>query len=451
MLDDRIKAMIRDFNPWWEEKESTLPTYERYMFKNLEKYMQTKQIIAIVGLRRVGKTTIMNQMIRNLLKEPANKQNIFYFLFDDLISKSPDILQEIIDYYIKTAAKEGKKYIFLDEIQKVSYWQDIIKRFYDTYEDIKFVVSGSASLEIKKSKESLAGRIFDFHIPALTFKEFIELNDENLEQLSLDYVALKEFYDKKINKKEIFAKMLIEYVYKGAFPEITKWEDKELIRNYIKSSVIDRIIYEDIPSVFQIERKDVLYAILEYCSKETSQLLDLTNLGKILGANYQTAKTYLFYLESSFLVDLIYNYSTSLAKQFRKSKKAHIVHPCITMALLRYPKESLEVEEIISKYIETIVFEHSKLFSDRIFFWRSAQKDEIDIVTERKELMPIEVKYRRNIDNTDISSLLKFMELYSLKEGILVTRDLLDQREIKDKKITFIPAWIFLLTAKWEE
>ena len=122
--------------------------------------------VAIYGLRRVGKTILMKQIMYELKKI---KENTLYFMFDDIMAQNPDILEDIIDFYLKTIAGEGRKYIFLDEIQKVPYWQDILKRFYDMREDIKFIVSGSASLRIKKSKESLAGRIFDFYLPILTF------------------------------------------------------------------------------------------------------------------------------------------------------------------------------------------------------------------------------------------------------------------------------------------
>lgn len=369
--------------------------------------MEKKQIIAIIGLRRVGKTILMKQTIKHIIKNVKFNENIFYFLFDELMSQKPETLEEILDYYLKTIAKEGKKYIFLDEIQKVPYWQDIIKRFYDTMNDVKFIVSGS-SIRIKKSKESLAGRIYDIYIPILSFREFLELNGIFIEDIRPK--ELEKTYEANIHKKPIFEKYFMEYIFKGSFPEMVKETDQSIIKNYIKSSVIEKIILEDIPTVFEVKKKDVLSAIMEYCSKETSNLLDLTKLSRILNVNYQTVKSYIFYLKNSFVIDLLYNYSESIAKQLRKNKKVHIIHPSVSITMMGYSKEILNVEEILGRYVETIIFQHSKLLSERVFFWRSPQKEEVDIILDFNPPLPIEVKFKNKLDLSDVENLIKFMK-----------------------------------------
>ena len=449
MLTDRIKAMIRDFNPWWDGRDIIVPEYKRHIFANIEKYMGTKQIIAIVGLRRVGKTVLMKQAIKEI--NSKIKENVFYFLFDDLLAQNPEVLEDILEYYLKTIAKEGKKHIFLDEIQKVPYWQDVLKRFYDTNEDIKFVVSGSASLQIKKSKESLAGRIFDFYMPVLAFGEFLELNGIETEKPRLDFESLKKTYDANLHKKPVMEKMLLEYLFRGAFPEIAAENDDDIVKSYIKSSVLEKIIFDDIPAVFEVKRKDVLYSLLEYCGRETSGLLDITNLASTLNVNYHTAKAYLFYLEKSFLIDILYNYSKSAAKQLRKRKKVHIAHPSITITMMGHQKNILNASEGAGKYVESVVFQHAKLLSERICFWRSPQKEEVDIVLGSATLLPVEVKYRNRPGISELSGTLKFMKKHNLRNGICVTKDVLDEKELDDKKILFVPVWLFLLSCGLEK
>lgn len=442
MITERIRALARDFNPWWEGKSPVVPEYRRHIFAEIEKYIRTKQIIAIVGLRRVGKTILMKQIIKGLA---AEKENIFYFLFDDLLVQNPDALEDVLDYYLKTVAKAGKKYIFLDEIQKVPYWQDILKRFYDTREDIKFMVSGSASLQIKKSKESLAGRIFDFYLPILTFREFLELNNIQAGRTELDERSLEKCHDANVNKKHILENMLLQYIYRGAFPEIASQEDDDIVKNYIRSSVIEKIILEDIPAVFPVRKKDVLSSVLEYCSRETSTLLDITNLANILDTNYQTVRSYVFYLKNSFVLDIAYNHSKKSAKQLRKNKKVHIAHPSITIALMGYKRNVLDVGEIAGKFIETAAFQHAKCLSERISFWRTPQKEEVDIIIGADKLLPIEVKYQSHVAPADIKNLVKFMDVFKLKKGILITKNIFEHRKVGGKKITLVPAWLFLL------
>lgn len=82
----------------------------------------------------------------------------------------------------KDISGAGRLYIFFDEIQKLDGWQNQLKYYYDTYHKIKFFVSGSSSLFFKKkAEESLAGRIFLYHLPVLGFTEFLRLKgDEDL-------------------------------------------------------------------------------------------------------------------------------------------------------------------------------------------------------------------------------------------------------------------------------
>lgn len=445
MLPERILAMMRDFNPLWESKTLAVPDYHRLFFQKAAALLSRKQMLAITGLRRVGKTVMMRQLMSDLAKTTAS-ENIFYFLFDDLVAQHPDILADLLDYYLKNIAGKGTKYIFLDEIQKVPGWQGILKRHYDTREDVKFSVSGSASLDIRKSKESLAGRIFELHLPPLTFREFLELNGIRMGKVGLDYPSLRGAYEKNVHKKPMLEAMLMQYLRKGAFPEIAVEKDRENIMEYIRSSVIEKMIYKDIPAVFKVRRKDVLFSILEYCARETSNLLDIGNLAKTLSVNYLTARTYLFYLSNSFVLDMIYNHSGSAARQLRKSKKVHIIHPSITIALMRYPDEILNVPEVAGHYAETVVFQHVRLLSDNISFWRTPQKEEVDIVAETgSELMPIEVKFRASVDDSDAKTVLKFMEKYGSEKGLVITKDVLSERKLGGKTVLFIPVWLFLL------
>lgn len=442
MLSEKHIGFLRYFNPWWEGKKPDVPSYHRSIYSKIKKYLKTKQIIALIGLRRIGKTVLMRQIMKELL-ETNQPENIMYFLFDDLMTQTSDVLEDVLEYYLKALSKNGTKYIFLDEIQKIPFWQDILKRYYDTREDIKFIVSGSASLNIKKSTESLAGRIYDFYVPILSFREFLELNALPIQKGNLTYQDIKILYEQNLHKKPQIFDLLEKYIQRGAFPEIAREDDQEIIYSYIRNSVTNNLIYEDIPSVFKIARKDILYSMLEYCARETSNLLEINNLAELLKINYRTSKTYLFYLEQSFVFSLIYNNSRSFTKQLRKNKKIHVIHPCITLALLRSTKYE---KEQIGKYIETIVFGHISQIATRMTFWRSPQKEEVDMIAEIDgKTIPIEVKFQETINSQDTHSLLKFMDLKSINFGIIVTRDEFKEVNTGNKTILYFPVWLLLL------
>ena len=187
-----IISYMREFNPWWEGKFK-LEYKEREIYSKIKKFLDMPQIIALTGLRRVGKTTIMLKIVEEWLSSGFNPQNIFFFSFDDFKGSS---LKELVEEYERVHNKKlsDERFLFLfDEIHKIDNWQEQIKIIYDIYKNnIKIIVSGSESLFIrKKFKESLAGRIFEFKIDTLTFKEFIKFKEVSYKSLEL---YKKEYY-----------------------------------------------------------------------------------------------------------------------------------------------------------------------------------------------------------------------------------------------------------------
>ncbi|MEM5812060.1 MAG: AAA family ATPase, partial [Candidatus Aenigmatarchaeota archaeon] len=132
-----------------------------------------------------------------------------------------------------------KVYVFFDEVHKCKDWENKIKVYYDLNPNIKFFLSGSASLIVsKKAKESLAGRIYEFILKPLTFKEFLEMKNVKV-----------SFEEAKLFNEKILL-YFVDFVRKAGFPEIINEDNDEKIKTYIKQSVIERIIYKDIPKEF---------------------------------------------------------------------------------------------------------------------------------------------------------------------------------------------------------
>src|SRR4030042_1897443 len=159
----QIKDVLIESNKWWKITFN-IDYKEREMYKQILKYLKLPQIIAFTGLRRVGKTTLMFKILQDYIKNGFNPTNILYFSFDEF--RETDI-KEILNEYEKIFDKniENEKYLILfDEIQKLENWEEKLKRIYDNYsKNIKIIISGSESLFIKKkSRETLAGRIFEF-------------------------------------------------------------------------------------------------------------------------------------------------------------------------------------------------------------------------------------------------------------------------------------------------
>ncbi len=451
-MEERLLREAQKSNPWWfGERAKDVPEYRRKISKYISKYMRSKQILSLIGLRRVGKTVLMKQLITDVLSGGTNPKNVLFFSFDESWG-TQQILEDLFYYFLESISGVGKKFIFLDEIQKVEKWEYVLKRFYDRHgQDIKFVISGSASIHISKSVESLAGRIFDIHIIPLTFQEFLEMNGVDAgpqKRFSHEHEDLNGIYRQNLHQREKISNLFGEYLFKGGFPEMAREEDEELVRKYIMNSVIERILLKDLPEEFEIKKPESLRAILEYIAKETSGILVINKLASILGLDKETVSNYVEHLKMAFLIFVAHNYSESIAKRIRSSKKMHIVLPSIALALESYDKAVLLHPEIMGKYVESVISVFlSYKYERRTFFWRTPQKEEVDIVIKGTSgLIPIEVKYKSRITDDEIKSMIKFMEKYGVKSGFVITKDLFDKRKIRGKAVMLVPAWAFLLS-----
>jgi predicted AAA+ superfamily ATPase len=432
-MEERHKRLLVKQNPWWQDEKIQLPGFERDMAKDLLKYMDYRQIIAVIGLRRVGKTVLMKQILQKLI---APKNNICYISFDDIDFQKYEIAEDLINYFLEFSDKNKRRYLFLDEVQKLPNWADLLKTYYDVEENLKIFVSGSASLEIKKYKETLAGRILTFYLPVFTFREFARYfgMEEKI------YENLQREYDLKFApKKERYLELFESYLMKGAFPELLEIRDEEFIRKYIKESVVEKAI-SDIAKITG-EHEKTIYELFRLLVNSNAQLFEIINLAGVLKINRNLVSDYISLLEKAFLIKVSYNFTASVAKQVRASKKQYCAHSSIVVAMLDYPFEILNTE-VAGHLVEATVANNVGDFS----FWRTAQ-NEVDIVIKTKKgIIPIEVKYKAQVGKKDVKSLLKFMEEFEVEKGFVITKDVFKREKIEDKEVIFIPAWVFLVT-----
>ena len=214
---------LESYNFHWREGFNYGFPKKRESYDDLVKSLSKRRITVIAGTRRTGKTTLMKQLVDRLIENGAKRANILYYSFDE---EQPQI-REIVDEYEKKIGKElafskKKYYLFLDEVQKLDDWQNKVKYFYDHYNNLKFVISGSASLFIKKGvRESLAGRVSDFSLGPLSFGEFLLFSGKEslIKDMELHSQTLKKQFEKYIHRQYI---------------EIVT-EDKDEIRDYAKS------------------------------------------------------------------------------------------------------------------------------------------------------------------------------------------------------------------------
>ncbi|MCX6801971.1 MAG: ATP-binding protein [Candidatus Diapherotrites archaeon] len=482
MNEEVVLKQLYLWNDWWVNgsvPKNKLETFQRRDLVYIKEKLEKTKILAIVGPRQVGKTTLMYQSIDFLLKElKVNPANILFVNMDDLLLRlnTDNFLEDILRVYfeniLKKPAKDAEKTVFLffDEIQALDNWNSQLKNWYDQKFNLKFVISGSSSTNILEgSKESLAGRMD----PQLVFPlKFLEVNryNEVAEKGFIDSVnwALRDALRQSIAKKtpkHLFDELkkqklqlipfeqkiqinLNTYFIRGGYPGLLKnkktSEVESDLDNYIQAT-----IYRDIVQLYDVRSPKKLNALITLIAQTGVKTTSYANLAHDLQIRSETLESYLSYLESAFLISEAEFYSKSINVRQRNPKKIYFNDPGIRNSLLSQVNDALLKDSTeLGLIAETVAFDHtrrlaftqSEFKNSNLSYWK--KNGEIDIILESiKKCIPIEVKYSSDIKRKTIEEVNQFVEKYDCPFGLILTKDTL---ELKGKTI-LVPLWMYLL------
>lgn len=466
-----IKSSLILTNTWWKNEkinDQFLLGRKRYEFNDIIEKIDNKRILSIIGPRRVGKSTLIYQTINYLLENlKVDSKRILLFSGDDpsLFFNESDKLSDVLDIYFNEILEENiskltdKVYIFIDEIHFIKNWQNYLKIYFDRKYKIKFIVTGSSSMHLfKDANESLLGRIENIYVLPLTFNQFlnfymtyvskekdIEIPKIDLNNMDKSIKELEEIYYNQDLKLKI-QRVLKKYTLVGGYPEYFEIKDIEVWQKLLLEDIITRGIYKDILTIYNIKSPEILEKLLYYIAANNSQAFAYSSIASTFGIDTVTIMTYLGYLKQAFLINILENYSTNIAKVIRTNKKLSVLDNGINNSLL---KQRIIDNDIVGHIVESMVDFDFRLLCEKEnykqFYYRNSDKEEIDIIIDRKiDLIPIEVKYTNQIENSDLKVINKFIDehtnkiLNQAKFGIVITKDILK----KEGSLYFIPYWL---------
>lgn len=415
MEQEELLEEMFEQNTWWDGKEPEIPekNVEREVFRKTWEKIGDERVLTIVGLRRVGKTTLLMNTVKRILKE-TEPRNIMYFSFDLFQPEPRELLNLYEEEVLKKPFKklEDTAYILLDEIQKVENWGDQIKSFQEKY-DIKFILTGSSSMNVTKGAgESLVGRTEIMNIGPFSFREYLKYKDLKPPEKGVENISYPE------NSKSLKI-AFNDYMEKGGFPEL--YED--FSEDYL-SQMLDLVFFRDIVELFPVKRTKVLKGVFQYLSENTGQKIRYNKISKDLNTQYNTIKNYLEYLENSFLISRSYPETERTLKKLRKNPKIYIADHAYNN--LFHTKQGLKAE--------TIAYNHLKNIEEPGFH----EKPEIDILLpERKQAF--EVKYTKKISENDMKNLTELPEDYHLN---IITKKEYGKEEVEGRTVRKIPLWL---------
>lgn len=360
----------------------------REKFAEIIKYLDIPEVLVLHGSRQVGKTTLMKMAMEHLQNKETHQ--VFYFDLEkteylELCNKGV----EAVVNYVKARQNnrplenkiKSKIYIFIDEIQYLNDPASLIKLFYDHHkDDFKLLVSGSSSFAIKsKFKNSLVGRIIDLEIFGLSFQEFLDFKNLNYDLSS----------DSELIKKEL-KNLYEEYIVYGFYPQVVLTANAELKELYLRN-IIEKYIYKDIKDLANIKDIKKFNNLLVFLASQVGQLVNTQELSNTLKLARQTIEEYLFILENTYIIKIIYPFHKNIRGELTKMPKIYFEDT----GILNMLKNSKINPQIDGSLFENSAYNCLSRYFDiqNIHFWRTAAKQEIDfIINNKNNIIPIEVK-----------------------------------------------------------
>ena len=452
-MDERLARQIVISNPQWngrplaEHIDSIVP---RDSIGELVSYVNDRQIVIVTGPRRSGKTTGIVSTIQHLLDRGIAPKKTLYFSFDEVLSRDHTVLEDVVSYFLENVVQErttkkAPAFLFLDEVQFIKDWPAILKRIYETRPNVKIFASGSSSLGVRKGMgESLAGRAFDITVPTLSFREYLAFKEIEVPRFPPAWSEAKVPESFMLVQNDV-TKALTRYLVRGGYPETVDMQTISKTHRYIRQSVLDRVVYHDLLETESVANPASMMHLLKILASMSSQRFEIANIAPDIGMKAQTASKYLSVLERAMLLSICYNYTKSMVKQARSSKRAYLTDNGLISSLLGLDETTGSQE--LGRLAETAAYNHLSRTS-QVFFWRDPQGNEVDIVlpSERAPI-PIEIKFQTSIYKSDAKGLVRFCDVHCCDKAILVTKDKEGLMDVGDIEITLIPLWRLLLQA----
>lgn len=382
---------------------------------DFSKYIKTKQITAISGVRRSGKSTLLKQL-------SAHFPDFYYITFDDerLINFTIDDFSNLMLAFKKS---HSANVIFMDEIQNVIGWERFARRLYE--EGYKIFVTGSnAKLLSSELATHLTGRYFKIELYPFSFKEFLVFKNINIaDHSSTGQATLLKNFD--------------EYLAGGGFPEAIKYQEKEYLKR-----IYEDVLYKDLIARFKIRETKLFQQLAAYLFSNVGKEISYNGLKKILGyKSPMSVRKHVGFMTEAYLVFELMKYDYSLKKQFISDKKIFVIDNGLRNEV------AFSVSEDKGRLLENLVFIELKRRGCEIYYFKNKKECDFLIKEKNKITEAIQVTAHLGDGNQEreINGLSEALEASHLKKGLILT---INQEKIIKQNGVIVevkPLWKWLI------
>ncbi|NNM58518.1 MAG: ATP-binding protein [Legionellales bacterium] len=369
-------------------------------------------IIAITGMRRCGKSTLMLQALRQ-----AFADQVYYLDFEDerLIDFSVDDFNLLYEIFIELFGE--RKVFFFDEIQVVDQWETFTRRMYKSGN--KFIISGSsADLLSSELSTKLTGRHIAIELLPFSFREYLNFihSEININKLILT------------KERGLLKNTFNQYIQDGGIPEYLQYKNPVIIK-----SIYENILYKDVIVRFEIKAVKAIRELSLWLLSNPGALISYSKLKNILQlGSVNTVKNYIHFLESAYLIFTVDRYTFSVADQAVAPKKNYGIDTSLMQAIgFSFSKNS-------GKYLENIVYLELRRRARNIYtiyYYHTKNNLEVDFCLRKGKniVQLIQVAEHLDVDKTrerEMRALITAMSELKLTEGWIITLDKTDSIKV---------------------
>lgn len=390
----------------------------RSIYTQFEAHKQSDHIVIISGLRRSGKSTLLEHI------RGDNIEKDFYLNFDDdrLVQFKLEDFQSLYELFVEMYG--AQKTFYFDEIQNIPGWERFTRRLHD--EGNKIYITGSnASMLSAELGTRLTGRYIEVRLYPFSFEEFLEFNHKK-DLITANLTTIQ---------KGLLKSEFNEFMLKGGLPEYLVSGQVEYLH-----AVYESILYRDIIVRHKIGHPNALKELVYHLASNVGKECSYNSLRKILGiASPSTISDYCAHLEDSFLCFLINRFDYSLKKQTMSPKKIYFIDQALAV------KIGFRFSEDKGRLLENIVFLQLKRKGVEIFYHQKTKECDFIVRQGAEIIAAIQVCVHLDDPKTkerELAGLNEAMTQYNLPTGLIITLDTIGQED----NIQIMPIWRWLLT-----
>ncbi len=371
--------------------------YREHYIEPIREFYDSDLIKIITGMRRCGKSVILEQIVQEISKKT---DNIIVLNFEDKrVSSSITDADKLITY-VEENRKEGLCYLFFDEIQEVTGWQDACKTL-RLYQNSVFITGSNSKLLSGEFTEQLSGRYVSFRVRPFVYKELLKYALELGKDISIT-----------------------DYLVWGGFPKRIEFDSPDAQRRYL-NDLDDTIVLNDLIRRHKIIKENLFKSLVNFVLRSNSRVFSAQSIQKYIKQEHvqcsaNTIMKYLGYLEEAFIIDRVKLYSTKTKKEL--SYYAKIYDGDVALNSIR----CLDNRYDLTHNLENIVYNELLYMGYNVRVYDNAGK-EIDFVASKdNKTYFVQVAYSVMEEKTYNREFGAFKGIDHLSKKIIITNDDID-------------------------